>query len=83
MTYTGVGFSLKSGFKKIVLSQALVLVLNRVSRKYCLHQFFLYFSSSAAFMSQQSKRQYKLSCYTGLGHSKSLRILNLMVQKLQ
>ena len=41
MTYTEVGFSLKSGFKKIVLTQKLVLVLNRDSQKYCLHQFFL------------------------------------------
>ena len=28
MTYTGDGFSLKSGFKKIVLTQELVLALN-------------------------------------------------------
>ena len=42
MTYTGVGFSLKSGFKKIVLTQELVLVLNGDIQKYCLHQFFLY-----------------------------------------
>ena len=40
--FRGVGFSLKSGFKKIVLTQELVLVLNWVSGKYCLHQFFLY-----------------------------------------
>ena len=42
MTYTQVGFSRKSGFKKIVLTQELVLVLNRDSQKYCLHQFSLY-----------------------------------------
>ena len=42
MTYTGVVFSPKSGFKKIVLKHELILVLNRVSQKYCLHQFFLY-----------------------------------------
>ena len=41
--YTGVGFSLKSGYKKIVLTQELVLVLNQVSQKYCSQQFFLYF----------------------------------------
>ena len=35
-------FSLKSGFKKIMLTQELILVLNRVSQKYCLHEFFLY-----------------------------------------
>ena len=35
-------FNLKSGFKKIVFTQELILVLNRVSQKYCLHQFFLY-----------------------------------------
>ena len=40
--FRGVGFSLKSGFKKIVLTQELVFVLNRVSQKYSLHQFFLY-----------------------------------------
>ena len=28
MTYTGVVFSIKSGFKKIVLTQGLILVLN-------------------------------------------------------
>ena len=42
MTYTEVSFSLKSGFKKIGLTQKFVLVLNRDSQKYCLHQFFLY-----------------------------------------
>ena len=36
MTYTEVGFGLKSGFKIIVLTQKLVLVLNRDSQKYCL-----------------------------------------------
>ena len=30
MTYTGVAFSLKSGFKKIVPTQELILVLNHV-----------------------------------------------------
>jgi hypothetical protein len=33
MTYTGVAFNLKSGFKKIVLTKELILVLNRVSQK--------------------------------------------------
>ena len=33
MTYTEVVFSLKSGFKKIVLTQDLILVLNWVSQK--------------------------------------------------
>ena len=42
MTYTGMVFSLKSGFKKIVLTQKLILVLNQVSRKYCLHRISLY-----------------------------------------
>ena len=42
MTYTGMVFSLKSGFKKIVITQKLILVLNQVSRKYCLQQISLY-----------------------------------------
>ena len=33
MTYTEVGVSLKSGFKKIVLTEELVLVLNQDSQK--------------------------------------------------
>ena len=33
MTYTGVVFSLKSGFKKIMLTQELNLVLNQISQK--------------------------------------------------
>ena len=33
MTYTKVGLSPKSGFKKIVLTQKMVLFLNQVSRK--------------------------------------------------
>ena len=41
MTYTGVVFSLKSGFNKIVLTEELILVLNRVSQKQCLHQVYL------------------------------------------
>ena len=40
MTYTVVDFSLLSGFKEVVHTQELVLVLNRDSQKYCLHQFF-------------------------------------------
>ena len=39
---TVVFFCLKSGFKKIVLSQELISVLNRVSQKYRLHKVFLY-----------------------------------------
>ena len=35
-------FSLKSGFKKIVLAHELILVLNWVTQKWCLDQFFLY-----------------------------------------
>ena len=35
-------FSLKSGFKKIVLTQNMVSVLNLDSQIYCLHQTFLY-----------------------------------------
>ena len=42
MTDTGFGLCLKSGFKKIVLTQELILVFNWVSRKHCLHQFSLY-----------------------------------------
>ena len=42
MTYTEMVFSLKSGFKKIVLTQKLILVLNQVSQKYCLHRISLY-----------------------------------------
>ena len=42
MTNIGVVFSLKSGFKKIVLTHELILVLNHVSQKYCLRQLFLY-----------------------------------------
>ena len=42
MTYTAVGFSLKLGFKKIVLTQKLVLILNWDSQKQCSHQNFLY-----------------------------------------
>ena len=54
MTYTGVVFSLKSGFKKIVLTQELILVLNLVSRKYCLDQFFLYSFLYTQFESQEN-----------------------------
>ena len=39
------GFSTKSGFKKIVLTQNTVLVLNLDSHIYCLHQTFLYDTS--------------------------------------
>ena len=42
MTYTGTVFSLKSEFKKIVLTQELILVFKKISQIYCLHQFFLY-----------------------------------------
>ena len=35
MTYTKGGFSLKLGFKKIVLTQKFVLVVNQDSQKYC------------------------------------------------
>ena len=42
MTYTGVVFSLKSGFNQIVLTQELILVLNQVSQKYCFQEIFLY-----------------------------------------
>ena len=35
-------FSLKSGFKKIVLTQELILVFSRISQKYCLHKVYLY-----------------------------------------
>ena len=40
--FTDVGFHLKSGFKKILCSQMLVYTLILVSRKFCVHQFFLY-----------------------------------------
>ena len=40
--FTDVGFHLKSGFKKILCSQMLVFTLILVSRKFCVHQFFLY-----------------------------------------
>ena len=40
--FTYVGFHLKSGFKKLLCSQMLVFTLILVSRKYCVHQFFLY-----------------------------------------
>ena len=40
--FTDVGFHLKSGFKKLLCSQMLVFTLILVSRKYCVHQFFLY-----------------------------------------
>ena len=39
MTYTGVVFSPQSGFKKIVLAQELISVLNRDSQKYCYTRF--------------------------------------------
>ena len=48
MTCTEAIFSNKSGFNKIVLTQELSSVLNQVSQKYCLHQFFLY---STAYLS--------------------------------
>ena len=40
--FTAVGFHLKSGFKKLLCSQMLVFTLILVSRRYCVHQFFLY-----------------------------------------
>ena len=42
MTTREHGFSLKSGFWKIRWPQIMVLVFNLVSRKYCVHQTFLY-----------------------------------------
>ena len=42
MIYTDVGFHLKSGFKKIVLTPEWISVLNLNSRKNCLHQIYLY-----------------------------------------
>ena len=44
--FTDVGFHLKSGFKKILCSQMLVFTLILVSRKFCVHQFFLYIMCS-------------------------------------
>ena len=44
--FTDVGFHLKSGFKKILCSQMLVFTLILVSRKFCVHQFFLYMVSN-------------------------------------
>ena len=41
MMITEHGVSLKSGFKKIALTQTKVLILNMDSQKYCLHQIFL------------------------------------------
>ena len=40
--FTDFGFHLKSGFKKLLCSQMLLFALILVSRKYCVHQFFLY-----------------------------------------
>ena len=42
MSYAKVDFGLKSGFKKKVLIQKFVLVLNRDLQKWWLHQSFLY-----------------------------------------
>ena len=44
IVFTDVGFHLKSGFKKLLCSQMLVFTLILASRKYCVHQFFLYLS---------------------------------------
>ena len=43
MMTTDYGFSLKSGFKKILLTQTMFLDINLDSRKYCLHQTFFYY----------------------------------------
>ena len=42
IVFTDVGFYLKSGFKKVLCSQMLVFALILDSRKYFVHQFFLY-----------------------------------------
>ena len=42
IVFTDVGFHLKSGFKKFLCSQMLVLTLILDSRKYCVNQLFLY-----------------------------------------
>ena len=45
IVFTDVGFHLKSGFKKLLCSKTLVFTLTLDSRKYCVHQFFLYYES--------------------------------------
>ena len=46
MTYTEHDFSLKSGFKKIVLTPDLVLVLSWLSQKQWLDQIFFYITTN-------------------------------------
>ena len=56
MMTTEHGFSLKSGFKEVVLTKNMVLLLNPDSQKYCLHHTFLYFKNGEIWWSSNNKK---------------------------